>query len=98
VRLRDRALSVSGSYEKSFEKDGVTYSHIMDPRTARPVQGVLSVAVMSATGTEGDALDDAFFVKGVVASQAYLKRLRATEAVFFLPEPGKRWRMVRLKS
>jgi len=98
VRLRDRALSVSGSYEKSFEKDGVTYSHIMDPRTARPVQGVLSVAVLSATGTEGDALDDAFFVKGVAASQAYIERLQATEAFFFLPGPGEKWRMVRLKS
>ena len=31
VRLRDRALSVSGGYERFFEKDGVTYSHIMDP-------------------------------------------------------------------
>jgi thiamine biosynthesis lipoprotein ApbE len=33
VSLRDRALSVSGGYAL-FVKDGVTYSHIMDPRTA----------------------------------------------------------------
>ena len=39
VRLKDRALSVAGSSEKSFEAGGVTYSHIMDPRTGRPVQG-----------------------------------------------------------
>ena len=64
VELRDRALSVAGSSEKSFDVDGVRYSHIMDPRTGRPVQGVLSVAVMTTTGTEGDALDDAFFVLG----------------------------------
>jgi FAD:protein FMN transferase len=98
VRLKDRALSISGSYEKSFERDGVRYSHIMDPRLARPVQGMVSVAVLAVSGTEGDALDDAFFVKGVAASQAYLKRLQATEAFFFLAEPGKRWRLVRLKS
>ena len=41
VPLKDRALSVSGRAEKSFERDGIVYSHIMDPRTARPVQGVL---------------------------------------------------------
>jgi hypothetical protein len=35
----------------------------MDPRTARPVQGMLTVAILSATGTEGDALDDAFSSK-----------------------------------
>ncbi len=65
VRLRDRALSVSGGYERFFEKDGVTYSHIMDPRTGRPVQGVLSVAVLSDRATDGDALDDVLFVQGV---------------------------------
>ena len=62
VRLKDRALSVSGSYGKWFENGGVRYSHIMDPRTGMPVRGMLSVAVMTATGTAGDALDDAFFV------------------------------------
>ena len=34
VPLRDRALSVSGGYARSFESDGVTYAHIMDPRNA----------------------------------------------------------------
>ena len=45
VRLKDRALSVAGSSEKSFESGGVRYSHIMNPRTGEPVQGILSVAV-----------------------------------------------------
>ncbi len=96
VRLKDRALSVSGSYEKSFEKDGVRYSHIMDPREGRPVQGVLSVAVLADDGTAGDALDDAFFVLGAARSRAYLRRLPATEAFFFLPSARSRWTLVRL--
>jgi len=96
VRLKDRALSVSGSYEKSFEKDGVRYSHIMDPRAGRPVQGVLSVAVLTDTGTAGDALDDAFFVLGAARTRAYLRRLPATEAFFFLPSARTRWTLVRL--
>ena len=96
VSLCDRALSVAGRAEKSFERDGVLYSHIMDPRTARPVQGVLSVAVLTTTGTAGDALDDAFFVEGVERSRAHLARLPGTEAIFFLPEDGRPWKMVRL--
>jgi len=96
VRLKDRALSVSGSYEKSFEKDGVRYSHIMDPRAGRPVQGVLSVAVLTGDGTAGDALDDAFFVLGVSRSRVYLKRLPDTEAFVFLPSARSRWTLVRL--
>src|SRR5712692_8810037 len=94
VHLKDRALSISGSYEKSFEKDGVRYSHIMDPRAARPVQGVWSVAVLAPSGTAGDALDDAFFVQGVERSRGYLKRLPGTEAFFFLPSPRGRWTLV----
>jgi thiamine biosynthesis lipoprotein len=98
VRVKDRAVSISGSYEKSFEKDGVTYSHIMDPREGRPVQGMLSVVVLTGTGTAGDALDDAFFVEGVERSRAYLKRLPGTEAFFFLPAPPRRWRLVHLQG
>ena len=96
VRLADRALSVSGSSEKSFERDGVRYSHIMDPRRGRPVQGVLSVAVLAPTGTAGDALDNVFFVGGVEASRKSLRRLPDTEVLFFLPRDGDRWKMVRL--
>ena len=96
VPLKDRALSVAGRAEKSFERDGVVYSHIMDPRTARPVQGILGVAVLTSTGTAGDALDDALFVQGVETSRAYLQRLPATEAIFFLPADARPWRMVRL--
>jgi thiamine biosynthesis lipoprotein len=96
VPLRDRALSVAGRAEKWFERDGVVYSHIMDPRTARPVQGILGVAVLTSTGTAGDALDDALFVQGVERSRAYLRRLPATEAIFFLPADARPWKMVRL--
>ncbi len=85
IELRDQALSVAGSSEKAFEASGVTYSHIMDPRTGRPVQGVLSVAVLADSGTAGDALDTAFFVLGPDGSRPYLDRLHDTEAMFFLP-------------
>jgi thiamine biosynthesis lipoprotein len=94
--LKDRALSVAGRSEKSFEVNGVTYSHIMDPRTARPVQGMMTVIVLADSGTAGDALDDAFFVQGVEKSRAYLTRLPGVEAFFFLPAPGRRWTMTHL--
>ena len=85
VQLKNRAISVAGSAEKSFESDGVTYSHIIDPRTGQPVQGVLSVAVLASTGTAGDALDTAFFVLGREMSRDYRARLADVE-VFFFPK------------
>lgn len=99
VRLKDQALSVSGSYEKFFELGGKRYSHVMDPRTGQPVPDMLSVAVIADTGTAGDALDNVFYVLGVEKSRNYLKRLSGTEAFFFLPDEGreKRWKVVHLK-
>ena len=94
VRLKDRALSVAGSSEKAFEFAGVRYSHIMDPRSGRPVQGVLSVAVLTNSGTRGDALDDALFVLGPSRSRRYMKEWPGTEAWFFLPAAGRSWTMV----
>jgi thiamine biosynthesis lipoprotein len=97
VHLKDRALSVAGSSEKSFEAGGRTYSHIMNPRTGKPVEGVLSVAVLAASGTAGDALDNAFFVLGPEGSQSYLQRLPGTEALFFLPS-ARHWTLVRRRG
>jgi thiamine biosynthesis lipoprotein len=97
LTLKDRAVSVAGSSEKSFESGGVTYSHIMDPRTGRPVQGMLSVAVLADSGTAGDALDDALFVMGVERGRAYLGKHPDAEAVFFLPDAADRWRIVRIR-
>jgi thiamine biosynthesis lipoprotein ApbE len=69
----------------------------MDPRSGRPVQGVLSVAVLAGSGMEGDALDNAFYVEGVDASRTHLERLPGVDAVFFLPR-GARWTTVRLEN
>jgi len=90
VTLNDRALSIAGTSEKYFDVGGVRYSHIMDPRTGRPVQGVLSVAVLAPTGTAGDALDDALFVMGVERGSAYIRRYADTEATFVLTDGTRR--------
>jgi FAD:protein FMN transferase len=96
IHLRNRALSLAGSSEKSFAAGGVTYSHIMDPRSGQPAQGVLSVAVQAESGTTADALDNAFFVLGPEGSRAYLRRRAGVEAVFFLPQAKGEWTSVRI--
>jgi thiamine biosynthesis lipoprotein len=93
VALENRCLSVSGSYENSFVHQGVTYSHIMDPRRGRPVQGLLSVAVVAGSGMEGDALDNALFVMGPKKAQGYLKRYPRVQAHYFLPLEKKGWKV-----
>jgi len=64
LHLKDASLSTSGSYEKFFEADGKIYSHIMDPRTGMPAQGVVSVSVLAASTLDSEAWTKAFFVNG----------------------------------
>jgi thiamine biosynthesis lipoprotein ApbE len=67
----------------------------MDPRSGRPVQGILTVAVLSRNATSGDALDDALFVLGPRESEGYLRSLRDVDAYFLLPASGRTWSMIR---
>jgi thiamine biosynthesis lipoprotein len=97
LQLKDKALSVSGSYEKFFELNGKRYSHIMDPRTGLPVQGILSVVVITTDGLSGDALDNVFYVFGVERARASMKKFSASDVIFFLPDSLKKWKMVRVR-
>jgi FAD:protein FMN transferase len=97
VALRDQALSVAGSSEKFFTRGRTRYGHIMNPRTGRPVQGVLTVAVIALTGVDGDALDDALFVRGIEGSRASLVGQPGVEAYFLLPAP-RGWQMLHVRD
>ncbi len=81
VRLRNQALSTSGSYEDFFEVDGKRYSHILDPRTGRSVEGMLSVSVITQTAEESDALSTAFFVMGREATEEFCKKRPGLQVV-----------------
>ena len=62
--LRDGAVCTSGNYRRYFEIDGKRYSHIIDPRTARPVAYAPSVTVVAPTAAEADAWATALSVLG----------------------------------
>jgi thiamine biosynthesis lipoprotein len=65
IPLRDAALSTSGNYENFFEVNGRRYSHILDPRTGLPVEGIAACTVIAPTCAESDAWATALFVHGV---------------------------------
>jgi len=64
IPLREAALSTSGNYENYFEIDGVRYSHILNPRTGWPIQGIAACTVVAPTCIESDAMATACFVYG----------------------------------
>ena len=69
--LKDQSLSTSGSYEKFFVADGKPYSHIMDPRTGMPAQGVSSVSVVAPVTLDTEAWCKPLFVNGKQWAKAH---------------------------
>ncbi len=75
-------VSTSGSYEKTFEKDGVTYHHLLNLTTGEPADnGLCSVTVVAHSGLESDALSTVCFIVGEAASYPILQKYNAS-AVF----------------
>jgi thiamine biosynthesis lipoprotein len=64
VYLKDMSMSTSGSYEKFFQAEGRTYSHIMDPRTGYPAQGTVSVSVIAPRTVDSEVWAKPYFVNG----------------------------------
>ena len=60
----DEAISTAGDYERFFEEDGKRYHHVINPRTGKPTEGILTVTVIGPDGTMTDGLDTAIFVLG----------------------------------
>jgi thiamine biosynthesis lipoprotein len=65
VSLSGLSMATSGDYRNFYELEGKIYSHLIDPRTARPVSHrVASVSVLSDTAMEADALASGLLVLG----------------------------------
>lgn len=65
VRVDGGSLVTSGLYERTFELDGTTYWHILDPRTGMPVEtDIVSDTVFCPSSTMADALSTTLFVAG----------------------------------
>lgn len=82
------SLVTSGLYERTFDQDGTTYWHILDPRTGMPVAtDVVSVTVACPSSTEADALSTTLFVAGS-AEGARIVDARPDTAAYFILNDG----------
>jgi len=65
ISLDNAAVATSGDYRNYFEKNGIRYSHTIDPRTGRPINHSLaSVSVVYDNCTAADGFATAIEVLG----------------------------------
>ena len=76
------AIATSGNYEQFVEWGGRRYSHIINPRTGYPVEGMAGVTVVAPDAAMSDALSTGLFVLGMQAGLKILKAAPGVEAMF----------------
>lgn len=86
--LENSAVETSGSYEKFVVFNGIRYSHIIDPRTGYPAQGVVSVSVFAKQTEIADALATGIFVLGVEVGLDLVNQLKGIECII-VDDKGK---------
>lgn len=83
VAVKDKALVSSGDYERYFEKDGVRYHHILDPKTGYPSKsGLIGVTIVADSSTDADAISTSVFVLGLDKGMKLVESLDGIEAIF----------------
>ena len=83
VSAADASVVTSGVYERFFTENGVTYHHILDPKTGLPLRsGLLAVSVVGPGSTDCDALSTTCFALGLEDGLALIEGLDGYEAVF----------------
>jgi thiamine biosynthesis lipoprotein len=86
--LSNAAVSTSGDTEQSVVIGGVSYSHIIDPKTGLGMTERRSASVISFQGEFADALSTAACLLGPDASRRMLANYPRTAAVFEQITPG----------
>ena len=75
AKLKNMALSTSGSYRKYYVVDGRKYSHAINPYTGFPaMNNLLSVSVFAPDCITADAYATAFMVMGVEETKIFLTK------------------------
>jgi len=83
LALEDNCMATSGNYRKFFEKNGVKYSHSINPKTGYPVRhNLLSVTVTAPDCMSADAFATAFMIMGFDKSKKLVNKLDGIDAYF----------------
>lgn len=83
INLSNKSLATSGNYRKFYERDGIKYSHTINPKTGYPVtHSLLSTTVIADDCMTADAYATAFMVMGLEKAFELAEQLPDIEAYF----------------
>ncbi len=81
LSITDKAVVTSGDYEKFVSFNGTRYSHIINPKTGYPCQGIISVTVLAPKAEMADALATSIFVMGIEVGLDRINQIPQVECI-----------------
>ena len=83
IKVNNKSIVTSGTYERFIEKDGIKYHHILNPKTGYPYDNNISgISIISEKSIDGDALSTSVFAMGVEDGLAFVESQPNIEAIF----------------
>jgi len=93
LALDNKALATSGNYRKFYKKDGVKYSHTINPFTGFPVQNrILSATVIHDKCMLADAYATAFMVMGLEETRQFVDKRPDIEIYLVYTDQNGDWK------
>ncbi len=87
--LTDVAVATSGDYRNYFEEAGVRYSHLLDPRTGKPIQHkTVSSTVIHASAMTADAYATALNVMSATEAMTFANQHQLAALVIEKTDDG----------
>ena len=88
VTLEEGSVVTSGTYERSFMRDGVCYHHILDPKTGMPVPcEAVSASVVAERSIDAEGYSTTLLALGPKRARGFLRRHpEIIQAVFILQD------------
>ncbi len=86
--LVDSAVETSGTYERFVVFNGIRYSHIINPKTGYPAQGIVSVTTFAKQTEMADVLAKGVFLFGVEGGLNFVNQLKGIECII-VDDKGK---------
>ncbi len=89
LSICDKAVATSGNYRNYYVKDGVKYSHTIDPHTGYPSeQNILGATIIADDCMTADAYATAFMAMGVEKSVKVATTIPGLHYYFIYVKPG----------
>ena len=89
LKVKNRSVVTSGTYERCFTKDGKNYHHIIDTKTGYPAAtDIKSATVIGNDGTSADALSTCCILLGLQDGMQLIEKTENVEALFIYSNGG----------